>query len=986
MLQFSLTPGEHMIKKLTFVFLSFLLVLPGLFLSQTKPAYAFAPPTGSYQYKSDDFDVITDVEGNEYEAIGFGCDRFNPDTRKPSGANGARCPDGGFADHYWMHEDDAGISLVVVPQEQANEQGRPAKSGVQFGWYFAWPEGRDSIDPVEVNIAPPADGLSYTDLHEPYRYVSETDFEQIVDTRNNIYQGAGFGCGLDGKGKIKSPGSETCGSRPADYYWLNQHEDGGKSYIVIPGEAVASTSGVDSANSGEIFGDAAVFAAYTDSEELAVSKTGVTISEALAPAGVGAGLDFEGSCRQEAGTLSWILCPVINLTNTVFAGISEFILGLLSLDPLTPAGVSENNDNEYIYNAWEQFRNIANFLLVLVFLIIIYMQVFSSNNAYVVYRIIPRLVVAVIAMQLSFFIGAIIVDIGNVLANGIAGIFNFINQGIMRDAPVHEYYSSGSIQGDSYGSFQDFLTGNPVGRGVGSLFGIGIAVVGITVGLAVIGFSTLGVFLFSALLAVITAFAALAFRQLAIFILIVLSPFAILAAVIPNTEKYFNSWLENLTKLVMIYPIVALLFGASSTLSLIALGGGSNGIKSFNNILAAALPVIVMFAIPALFGFAGGALKAIIGAVSNAKQKAGDSVLGDRSNPFSLRNRARTKRMDNLSSIIRGERGVAPMRTTARAVNRSRLGQFLWATKKHEDVLNDGRERAKAYLSNPDKNFLRVTTGQLGGTPIGEPDDPNAQIRGIGFGRYAKFSQRSARDDEIQEIRRIRQDFPLWNGLIEAHADIEGSNIFRSRAMLGGFREVFESRDQPLQKVIESYDYFAKKNKGRSIIWDSVQGRVVDEQGRYVIDATTGQPQWSEKYAWTEPHNNWETLGPDGYPVMGPSVSTNKATLIKHTVNMHDIKDSAQTQTQTDWRALIAAVRSPEIIAEEEARLKDLAKIARMAVTGAVPRGMQESMAEMDDYTGGYRLSASDEQVLKKFYNEAADAGLVDPSTRFSGV
>ena len=59
----------------------------------------------------------------------------------------------------------------------------------------------------------------------------------------------------------------------------------------------------------------------------------------------------------------------------------------------------------------------------------------------------------------------------------------------------------------------------------------------------------------------VTIAALLIARKALIVILIVISPLAFVAFLLPNTEKFFSKWRSTFVGLLMVFPIVGLLFG-----------------------------------------------------------------------------------------------------------------------------------------------------------------------------------------------------------------------------------------------------------------------------------------------------------------------------------------------------------------------------------------------------------------------------------------
>ena len=134
-------------------------------------------------------------------------------------------------------------------------------------------------------------------------------------------------------------------------------------------------------------------------------------------------------------------------------------------------------------------------------------------------------------------------------------------------------------------------------------------------------------------------FLALALRQLAIVLFVVLAPVAMVMGVLPNTERWMREWFDNLIKLVMIYPLVVLLFSVSSTLSLLALRTGHTA--EINQFVASLLPIIVLISVPLLFKLAGTLFHNITNALSGVSGRAKGGIVGDIRDPGSLAFRSR---------------------------------------------------------------------------------------------------------------------------------------------------------------------------------------------------------------------------------------------------------------------------------------------------------------------------------------------------------
>lgn len=375
-------------------------------------------------------------------------------------------------------------------------------------------------------------------------------------------------------------------------------------------------------------------------------------------------IDFSGNCSQSIGVLSWIICPVLNFANELSSRFANYIIDLLSVEPLLVG--TDDARNEFLYSAWSQFRNLANVLLVIVFLILIYLQL-TGNQAYMVQRTLPRFVIAAVLLQFSYFFGAIIIDIGNVLAAGMAGIFNEVNNGILASSPdAVRFLSNGDLSAGAVealleqnigqvNNIGDSLSGGFVQRSIGASIGFALLIF-LLISIAVTTFfPPLGVVILLGVIGFVIAFLALILRQMGIVLFVVLSPLAFLAMALPGTEKIFREWVDNLAKLVLIYPLVVLLFSISSTLSLLALGTGQS---EANQLVAAAIPVLVLFLIPTLFRLAGSLFRGGIAFIAGKGKQLGQGALGDYRDPGSFKSNARIK---SLTSREKRAKQIAGM-------------------------------------------------------------------------------------------------------------------------------------------------------------------------------------------------------------------------------------------------------------------------------------------------------------------------------------
>ncbi|EDK72706.1 hypothetical protein TM7_0132 [candidate division TM7 genomosp. GTL1] len=237
-----------------------------------------------------------------------------------------------------------------------------------------------------------------------------------------------------------------------------------------------------------------------------------------------------------SGTLSWVICPLTDLAQNISKVAAGIVEGLLYVEPLTL------NTTNPIYVTWELVRNIANIAFIIMFLIIIFSQATSIGMSnYGIKRILPRLLVMAVLVNISYYLCAFAVDIANLLGAGVKGL---VQVGI--DAAPKP--SLGGEQWD--GSYGGFITASILAIAAlavaGPLWGILAAL------FSIVTFS------------ILIGFVVLIARQVFLVLLIIVSPLAFVAALLPNTENWFTRWRKTFTTMLISYPIIMLVFYGSA--------------------------------------------------------------------------------------------------------------------------------------------------------------------------------------------------------------------------------------------------------------------------------------------------------------------------------------------------------------------------------------------------------------------------------------
>ncbi len=252
---------------------------------------------------------------------------------------------------------------------------------------------------------------------------------------------------------------------------------------------------------------------------------------------------------------------------------------------------------------WIQFRNIANIILVLSFLVIVISQMTGyKKNSLGLKVILPRLIIAIIVINLSFLLAKLLIDVSNIFGDAIDGLFKAILMPFKVNEP-----GLASIIGAFFLGATSAVAGGYVAFG-----NITWLLVVIVVALAVIS--------------LLLVFALLTMRNLFIIISIIIAPLLISFSILPGTRKFFDYWTKMIPAMFLMYPLAILLksFGDMIGTILYSSGNPAMMLASFG------FMVIPYFILPKLLISATKKIP-IFGnnasVVSNFAQKQKDKVL-----------------------------------------------------------------------------------------------------------------------------------------------------------------------------------------------------------------------------------------------------------------------------------------------------------------------------------------------------------------------
>lgn len=268
-------------------------------------------------------------------------------------------------------------------------------------------------------------------------------------------------------------------------------------------------------------------------DEINACKQGQSAKIETPSEGDGGG-EEEGKNSCGIDGMGWLICPLM----TFMGGIADASYSVISqFLNIRPAIFDEGSDAVGAKQAWSFFRDIANVIFVLLFLWVIFSQVSSIGiSNYGIKKVLPKLIVGAVLVNLSFYICQLAVDLSNILGFTLKEALE------------------GAVSGVGGSSSNSAIVS-----------GLGTAVAGILVLTGTVLFAALAVSiptLLSLMLVLLVVLVILIVRQAAIVLLISIAPLAFAAWLLPNTESLFKKWVSMFRGLLMVFPIISLLYGA----------------------------------------------------------------------------------------------------------------------------------------------------------------------------------------------------------------------------------------------------------------------------------------------------------------------------------------------------------------------------------------------------------------------------------------
>ena len=312
-------------------------------------------------------------------------------------------------------------------------------------------------------------------------------------------------------------------------------------------------------------------------------------------------ISIESPSENSTGTscdvqgIGWIICP---LSNWLADGIDYMYSALQEFLKTKP--LETTNQNSGIYLAWVIMRNISNVAFIVAFLVIIYSQLTSVGiSNYGVKKMLPRLVIAAVLVNLSFTICAILLDLSNIAGYAFQDAFMGIKNTISTVGENTSTWTWSEV-------IVMILSNGALAGGVVATVAMGAELLPLALS-ALVGIGLV-------LLLVLLIMAA---RQALIVILIIISPLAFVCYLLPGTEKWFKKWRDLFLTMLVFFPAFAVIFGGAQLAGIIIIQNATGANGGIMQILGMVVQVIPLALTPIILKLSGGLLGKFAGFVND---------------------------------------------------------------------------------------------------------------------------------------------------------------------------------------------------------------------------------------------------------------------------------------------------------------------------------------------------------------------------------
>lgn len=542
-------------------------------------------------------------------------------------------------------------------------------------------------------------------------------------------------------------------------------------------------------------------------------------------------------CRNSgaAKTLSWILCAALEIMGDASESFYERLVepSLRVRSYLFTSDIAP--ESSIPYTAWERFRDIANVVFAIFLLFVIFSQLTGVGiDNYGIKRILPRLIVAVVLINLSYLICMIFVDVSNIVGNGLKEMFNGFGNALQTEQiRIQDAYPAGTSEGSAFSLVTPSdIVSLALISGLATMLGEIWQFYGPFLVLTLI-FAAIGV-----IITMVFLYFFLAVRQAAIIVLVVTSPLAVVCYFLPNTKAIFDRLVKIFRALLLVYPIAALLVGGGNYAAKLILATGGAEDSFF-----LAVTAMIMGIVPVLF------LPGIIKSAIAFIPKFGEMFNGWENKARDLSSRAKSEIQKSEmfqafqnNARLGGLRSMAGVDENGEAVPLNRLQRFRRGGNsgmaKYRSLLNQHllqQERDEMWNSD---DYLKFSANNREATLQNEREKMYSDA-------FSRMDPKAVQDELKKAL----------TGNKDKYASARSSAAFKTLIQQGNISDAFDILKDDVK--LDDWKAITGKDSAMSGFMDAMRTSGVDSMKAYAkYSSSGGQASFRDWFTGEDKDNN----------------------------------------------------------------------------------------------------------------------------------
>lgn len=327
---------------------------------------------------------------------------------------------------------------------------------------------------------------------------------------------------------------------------------------------------------------------------------------------------------------------------------------VLSLD----SSFFTSGDTSPAYLVWQYIQGFSNAIIIVILIFVIFSQLTGIGiDNYGIKKILPKLIVTAILINLSYIICQIAVDLSNIIGNGLKGMCTGISDSVWDALVANGTVSAADRTEIGFSGIFAALFGAGAGAAVAASTALSV----VAVAGSALWWIPLLITAVIGLISILMFFVILALRNIITIVLVAISPLALVCYILPNTQKLFNKWLDLFKAMLVIYPVCAGLYGISKLMKVITYSASGTHILM---VMVAMLSTFVPFLVaPSLIKKSLNALGNLGSRMSNLDERLKGGI---RSGQDAIKGTAKYQDALRTTSLKRAEGRVAKFNAAKR--------------------------------------------------------------------------------------------------------------------------------------------------------------------------------------------------------------------------------------------------------------------------------------------------------------------------------